>query len=132
MGSMPRTVYDRVKDFVHAHNTAGLDPANAPDELASLFAGEQMLADASSASALGGKANLNKKASVPLITGPVTFDSIYMRRRFAQSGESSAKAVSVSLAFDNGFQSRYRVWMSGSGSALIRSERLSAASRGGL
>jgi len=129
--SMPRAVYDRVKDFVHVHRTMGLDSANAPPELTALFAGERMLADTSGAASGSGKSNLNNKASVPLAAGPVTFDAIYARRRLAQSGESSAKAVIVNLVFDNGFQSRYRVWMSGSGDELIRSERLSAMSRGG-
>jgi len=127
---LPRAVYDRIKDFVHVHNTMGLDPANAPPELASLFAGEQMLADSSSAASGGGKSNLNNQASLPLAAGPVTFDAIYARRRLVQRGESNVKAVIVNLAFDNGFQARYRVWMSGSGSALIRSESLSGMSRG--
>lgn len=130
--SMPRAVYDRIKDFVHVHKTMGLDPASAPPALASLFAGERMLADTSGSASGGGTSNLNKKASVPLATGPVTFDAIYTRRRLARSGESTAKAVMVNLAFDNGFQSRYRVWMSGSGDTLIRSESLSAMSRGGV
>ena len=129
---LPRAVYDRIKDFVHVHNTMGLDPTNAPPELASLFAGEQMLADSSSAASGGGKSNLNSQASLPLAAGPVTFDAIYARRRLAQSGESIAKAVMVNLTFDNGFQSRYRVWMSGSGNTLIRSESLSPMSRGGV
>ena len=123
-----RAVYDRVKDFVHVHKTMGLDPENAPPELASLFAGERMLADAS-VGVGGGKSDLNNKASAPLAAGPVTFDAIYMRRRQAQSGESNVKAVIVNLAFDNGFQSRYRVWMSGSGNDLIREERLSLSER---
>ena len=130
--SMPRAVYDRIKDFVHVHKTMGLDPASAPPALASLFAGERMLADTSGPASGGGTSNLNKKASVPLAAGPVTFDAIYTRRRLARSGESTAKAVMVNLAFDNGFQSRYRVWMSGSGDTLIRSESLSAMSRGGV
>ena len=129
---LPRAVYDRMKDFVHVHLTMGLDPANAPPALASLFAGEQMLAGTSGAASGGGELNLNKKASVPLAAGPVTFDAIYARRRLARGGESNAKAVMVDLAFDNGFQSRYRVWMSGSGHALIRSESLSAMPRGGV
>ena len=129
---LPRAVYDRVKDFVHVHKTMGLDPANAPPGLASLFAGEQMPADTSGAASGGGKSNLNSRASLPLAAGPVTFDAIYARRRLEQSGETNAKAVIVNLSFDNGFQARYRVWMSGSGSALIRSESLSSVSRGGV
>lgn len=130
--SMPRAVYDRIKDFVHVHKTMGLDPANAPPALASLFAGERMLADTSGPASGGGKSNLSKKASAPLAAGPVTFDTIYTRRRLARSGESIAKAVMVNLTFDNGFQSRYRVWVAGSGNTLIRSESLSAMSRGGV
>ena len=126
---MTRSIYDRVKDFVHVHRTNGLDPRSAPPELASIFSGERGGVGSNRTVNDGGSSELSTKASVPLGGGPVTFDAIYERRLAARNPEADVRAITVELAFDNGFRSRYLVWMSGSGGAVLRAERLSPAQR---
>ena len=128
-GGMTRSVYDRVKDFVHVYQTMGLDSGSAPPELASIFTGERGGVGSSRGANNGGSSELSTKASVPLGGGPVTFDAIYERRLAARNPEADVKAITVELAFDNGFRSRYLVWMSGSGGTVLRAERLSPAQR---
>lgn len=122
-----RSVYDRVKDFVHVHRTNGLDPGSAPPELASIFAGERGGVGSTRAVNNAGNLELSTKASVPQGAGPVTFEAIYERRLAARSSGVDVKAITVELAFDNGFRSRYLVWMTGSGNTVLRAERLSLA-----
>jgi hypothetical protein len=126
-GGMTRSVYDRVKDFVHVHRTAGLIAKDAPPALAAIFAGEKMAYGAALGVGGDGGADLKSASSAPLAAGPVTFDSVYEARRAARNPEADVNAVTVQLSFDNGFQSRYLVWMSGSGGQLVRAERLSAS-----
>jgi hypothetical protein len=127
--NITRSVYDRVKDFVTVHRNAGLNAKEAPSALAAIFAGEKMAPGASFVVGGDGGGNLKSTASAPLAAGPVTFDSIYEARRAARNPEADVNAVTVELSFDNGFQSRYLVWMSGSGGQLVRAERLSASQR---
>ena len=124
-GGMTRSVYDRVKDFVHVHRTMGLDPGDAPPELASIFIGERGAVGSTRTFGGDGSVELNTKAAEPLGAAPITFDAIYERRLSARNPEADVKAITVELAFDNGFQSRYLVWMSGSGGTVLRAERLS-------
>ena len=126
-GGMTRSVYDRVKDFVHVHRTAGLNAKDAPPALAAIFAGEKTAYGAALGVGGDGGADLKSASSAPLAAGPVTFDSVYEARRAARNPEADVNAVTVQLSFDNGFQSRYLVWMSGSGGQLVRAERLSAS-----
>ena len=126
---MTRSVYDRVKDFVHVHRTSGIDPNSAPLELASIFTGEQGEFGVNQSINGGGNGEQNPPTSVPLSAGPVTFDEIYQIRRSSSNPGTDVKAITVELAFDNGFYSRYVVWMSGSGAKVLRAERLSKSQR---
>ena len=101
---MTRSIYDRVKDFVHVHRTNGLDPRSAPPELASIFSGERGGVGSNRTVNDGGSSELSTKASVPLGGGPVTFDAIYERRLAARNPEADVRAITVELAFDNGFR----------------------------
>ena len=122
---MKRSVYDGIKDYVHPHVISGLDVARSPEPLRTLFHDHE----GDSADFLRPDVTNDDRpassSSMPLVEGELTFESMY-RQKAAMRFSAGVRAVVVDLSLENGFRSRQRIWLSGTGNAVLRSETLTS------
>ena len=123
VNGMKRSVYDRVKDFVHVNNTVGLDKDLAPERLSSIYTDAQSGSDQLEGSA--SQASVTKSSGATRqVQGPITFESIY-RHKAAMLRGASVNAAMVEVTLPNGHSSFFRVWIDQAGKQISRVETIS-------
>jgi hypothetical protein len=126
--AMTRDVYDRVKDYVHTHLTAGLNADQAPGPLASLFGGEaEDSPNRQGVAKSDARAMRDPNAPARLVQGPLTFESLY-RHKAAMLRGSSVNAAVVDVTLANGYRATLRVWINQAGSRVSRVETMNPRS----
>ena len=131
VGGMTKTVYDRVKDYVQPFEFSSLDMASAPSRMKQ---GYGQAGEAAATQQAGQGQQKNDRADFSSTTdGRVTFESIG-RERSASISSNGYTAVEVDVVLQNTNASKYRIWVTGAGRNIVRSERvhLKELARGGL